>query len=189
MNGTHRHIKRPIKGRLIGDTSLQQFEEHLINISLLNTSPIRWGPSPSRSFDLLVTTIGNERLMPKLIIQGQPRQPISPHNQAGTKGLVNDLCNNNVRFNQKELSLSSPTCWLVGYINPAWSVEWPLVSILVMNDPLAVWNFLVETSLLLLAESVMSDMVEEDSCGVDKRRWMGSNEVRPSKQAQLDPVQ
>jgi len=39
--------------------------------------------------------------------------------------------------------------------------------------------------LLLLAESVMSDIVEEDSCGVDERRWMGSNEVRPSKQAEL----
>jgi len=59
------------------------------------------------------------------------------------------------------------------------------VSVLVMNVPLAVWNFLVETSLLLLAESVMLDIVEEDSCGVDERRWMGSNEVCPSNKLSL----
>ena len=35
------------------------------------------------------------------------------------------------------------------------------MSVLVMNIPLAVWNFLVEMNLLLLAESVMLDIVEE----------------------------
>jgi len=35
------------------------------------------------------------------------------------------------------------------------------VSVLEMNIPLAVWNFFKETSLLLLEELVISDIVEE----------------------------